>query len=140
MKPKTALQDIDLLEKFKPENLSRKTSLKCEKVNEVTFKITNEELTNVPTSYGQWGGYRTTKALAWIIGVGPNSWLARCENRACGPASFPQAKADALAMARGAIGDYYITNPIKHLNQLTVRLIENEGSNLIADTSQRPHD
>ena len=73
VKPKSASEAFDVAaSEFKPENLSPKTDLplKCEKVNEVTFKITNGELTNVPASHGQWGGYRTTKALAWIIKLG----------------------------------------------------------------------
>jgi hypothetical protein len=90
----------------------------------VTFKITNGELTNVRTLHGQWGGYRITRALAWVINIGPNSWLARCGNQACGPSTFPQAKADALAMARGAVGDYLIEDPIRHLNELQSRVAD----------------
>ena len=90
----------------------------------MTFKITNVELTNIPASHGQWGGYRTTKALAWVINIGPNSWLARCGNQACGPSTFPHAKADALAMAKGAVGDYFIDDPIRHLNELQSRVAD----------------
>jgi len=69
----------ELPDEFKLENLLPKTSsaLKCEKVNELTFKITNGELTNVPASHGQWGGCRTTKTLAWIIRLGSEGWVAR---------------------------------------------------------------
>ncbi len=69
MKPKTASQDADFLEEFEPENLSQKTKLHFERVNEVTFKLTDGEVTNVPASHGQWGGYRTTKAVAWVIKI-----------------------------------------------------------------------
>jgi hypothetical protein len=112
VKPKSASQRIETTVEFKQESLSPKRQpLTCERVNEVTFKITNGELTNVPTSHGQWGGYRTKKALAWVINVGPNSWLARCGNQACGPSTFPQAKADALAMARGQSATTSSTTP-----------------------------
>lgn len=128
VKPKSASEAIELAPEFKPENLSPKAStpLKCEKVNEVTFKVTNGELTNVPASHGQWGGYRTTKALAWVICVVPGKWLARCRDMVCGPLSLTKAKPAAMKMAKGAVGDYYIGNPIAHLNGLTARLINSE--------------
>jgi hypothetical protein len=96
-------------------------------VNEVAFKLTNGELTNVPASHGQWGGYRTTKAVAWVINIAPGQWLARCRDEASGPSSFSEAKANALAMARGTCGDYFIENPIDHLNGLQARLLNREG-------------
>ena len=101
--PKSASEASDAAVKFKPENLSSKSHppLQCEKVNEVTFKITEVELTNVPASHGQWGGYRTTKAFAWIIKLGSEAWVARCGDQICNPTSFKEAKSQALAMARG---------------------------------------
>ena len=88
LKPKPALEGIEDTAEFKPKNLSLKTSpLRCERVNDSTFKITNGELTNVPASHGQWSGYRTTKALAWIIKLGPHAWLARCSDQVCGQPS-----------------------------------------------------
>ena len=96
-------------------------------MNEVTFKLTDGEVTNVPASHGQWGGYRTTKAVAWVINIAPGQWLARCRDEVCGPSSFHEAKANALAMARGACGDYFIENPIDHLNGLQARLLDCDG-------------
>jgi hypothetical protein len=96
-------------------------------VNEVNFKLTDGEVTNVPASHGQWGGYRTTKAVSWVINIAPGQWLARCRGEACGPSSFNEAKANALAMARGACGDYFIENPIDHLNGLQARLLDRDG-------------
>jgi hypothetical protein len=52
-----------------------------------------------------WRGYRTSKALAWIIKLESDAWLARCGNQVCGPSSFSEAKANAFAMAKGAPGD-----------------------------------
>ena len=72
-KPKSASQDYDFSEEIKPENRSQKTHLRFEKVNDVTFKLTDGEATNVPASHGQWGGYRTTKAVAWVINIAPGS-------------------------------------------------------------------
>jgi hypothetical protein len=88
-------------------------------VNEVTYKITNGEHTNVPAYHGHWGGYRTPKAVAWLMGLGNAQWLARCGDQACGPTTFSNAKALAIAMtAVGACGDYTVERPIAHLNGL----------------------
>ena len=127
MKPKMASQGSDFLDEFEPENLSLKTKLHFERMNEVTFKLTDGEVTNVPASHGQWGGYRTTKAVAWVIKIAPGHWLARCRDEVSGPSSFNEAKANALAMARGAYGDYFIENPIDHLNGLQARLLDRDG-------------
>jgi hypothetical protein len=89
--------------------------------------LTNGELTNVLASHRQWGGYRVTKAIAWVICLVPGSWLARCQDMACGPSSLAEAKAAAMAMANGAIGDYRIANALTHLNGLTARLSERFG-------------
>ena len=126
-RPKLASQESDFLDEFEPKNLSQKTKLHFERLNEVTFKLTDGEATNVPASYGQWGGYRTTKALALVINIAPGQWLARCRDEACGPSSFHEAKANALAMARGAHGDYFVENPIDHLNGLQARLLDGDG-------------
>jgi hypothetical protein len=122
-KPKVGLQNSDFSEEFKPENRYQKTHLFFEKVNNVTFKLTDGEATNVPASHGQWGGYRTTKSVAWVINIAPGEWLARCRNEVSGPSYFNEAKANALAMARGGPGDYFIENPINHLNGLQAHLL-----------------
>ena len=111
VKTKAGSQGADLLSEFEPENLYQKAKLHFEQVNEVTFKLTDGEVTNVPASHGQWGGYRTTKAVAWVINLAPGQWLTRCHDKSSGPSSFHEAKANALAMARGAHGDYFIENP-----------------------------
>jgi hypothetical protein len=101
---------------------------KFERVNEATWKLTNGEQTNVPASHGQWAGYRTSKAIAWVICVAPGKWLARCGDRASGPQSLSEAKANAFAMAKGADGDYRIENPVTHLNGLQALLVDREAS------------
>jgi hypothetical protein len=127
LNPKPASQDPELLGEFKPENLSRKTNLRFQRVNEVTFKLTDGESTNVPTSHGQWGGYRTTKAVAWVIKIGPDSWLARCGDRSCGPATFDKAKADALNITRGSYHEVRLLDPIAYLNRLHARMAKRDG-------------
>ncbi len=104
--------------------------LQFERVNEVTWKLTNGEMTNVPACHGFWGGYRTPKAIAWVIDVGVNkpAWLARYKDQCCDPSSLKEAKAAALAMAKGAAGDYRLSNTIAHLSGLTARLLDTEAA------------
>ena len=63
----------DLKAPKRPPNPSR---FRFEQVNEVTWKLTNGEITETPASHGQWGSCRTTNALAWVIRVAPRKWLA----------------------------------------------------------------
>ena len=49
-----------------------------------------------------WGGYRVTKAIAWVINVAPNAWLARCGDQTSNPLALTAAKSE--AMAKGACG------------------------------------
>ena len=117
-------QDIEntsvLAPKKRPPNPSR---FSFEKVNEVTWKLTNGEMTNVPACHGFWGGYRTSKAIAWVIQV-EGKWLARCKDQTSNPMPLNEAKAAAMAMAKGADGDYVVTNPIAHINGLTAILLD----------------
>ena len=118
------IENVRVLEaKKRPPNPSR---FKFEEVNDATWKLTNGEWTNVPASHGQWAGYRTTKAIAWVIGLAPGKWLARCGDETCGPELLKHAKANATAMAKGGAGDYRIRNPISHLNELQARLLDAE--------------
>ena len=83
-------------------------------------------MTNVPASHGQWGGYRTSKAIAWVINIAPNARLTRCGDQTSNPVTISAAKAEAMAMAKGACGDYVVSNPIAHLNGITAILLERE--------------
>jgi hypothetical protein len=57
------------------------------------------------------------------LGLGNAQWLARCGDQCCGPTTFANAKAAAIAMsAAGACGDYTVKRPIAHLNGLQVRM------------------
>ena len=127
MTPKLASQELIYCVNLNRKIYLKNSNLHFERVNEVTFKLTDGEVTNVPASHGKWGGYRTTKAVAWVINVAPGQWLARCRDEISGPSAFNEAKANALAMARGACGDYFIENPIDHLNGLQARLLDRDG-------------
>jgi hypothetical protein len=111
------LQDTETQRKFRYKSgISKK--LTVERVNEVTFKVTDGEMINTPASHGQWPGFRTTRAAAWIIQAAPNEWLARKGDQGAGPMPFSEARAVALAMAKGAAGDYRIEDPISHLHAI----------------------
>ena len=71
-----------------------------------------------------------SKAIAWVINVAPNAWLARCGDQTSNPLALIAAKSAAMAMAKGACGDYVVSNPIAHLNGLTAILLERESKGL----------
>ena len=58
-------------ERLKPVPASAYKHLKLELVNTGTWKVVDPNIkTDVPAKLGHWGGYRTTKALAWVIDLG----------------------------------------------------------------------
>ena len=129
-----ASQDIEitsvLAPKKRPPNPSR---FKFEKVNEVTWKLTNGEMTNVPAQIGFWGGYRVTEAIAWVINVAPNAWLARRGDQTSNAFPLHEAKSAAMAMAKGAPGDYRVKDSIAHLNGLQARLFDGAAAGVLTN-------
>jgi hypothetical protein len=83
----------------------QKAGLSWIKVNDVTWKLTDGKMSRTPASHGQWGGYETERALAWVIEVGwpfgQSAWHARCGDRSYGPTDFNIAKQAAAALASG---------------------------------------
>ena len=59
----------------------------------------------------------------WVIQV-EGKWLARCKDQSSNPMPLNEAKAAAMAMAKGAPGDYVVMNPIAHLNGIAARLLD----------------
>lgn len=88
----------------------------------MTWKVTDGTLTDVPPSLGKWGGYRTTKAIAWLMGVGPKQWVARCGDMASHPLPLAAAKRAAKRMVVSGLHDYLVTDAdAPDLNDLTVQ-------------------
>ena len=58
-----------------------------------------------------------------LLKLGPDAWVARCGDHICNPTSFNEAKSQALAMARGADGDYLVQDAIRELNELEARVL-----------------
>jgi hypothetical protein len=117
--PFSCLQHTDLPNNFCPKiEISEKKPLTFEQVNDVTWKLTDGEGINVPTSHGQWAGYRTTKAIAWVIEVAPGYWFARYQSQSSRPTSLKKAKARAVGMATGSVREREVADPIRRLNFL----------------------
>ena len=89
---------------------SEKTPLRFEQVNEVTWKLTDGTHTDVPASPGKWGGYRTTKAVAWVMEVGPKQWVARCDDMGSQLLPLAEAKNAAKRMVVSGLYDYLVTD------------------------------
>jgi hypothetical protein len=95
-------------------------TLTFEQVNEVTWKVTDGR-GSIAWSGDRSGGYRTTRAVAWLMGVGNGQWIVRYRNRASKPMRLPKAKAYALEMVRGVWAGRVLTDPIKNLHQETLK-------------------
>jgi len=57
-------------------------------------------------------------------------------DRACGPMTLHEARVAAVAMANGACGDYLVPDPIRHLNALTVCLLDEPMPEATVDEPQ----
>ena len=55
-----------------PKSILSKTTrdLRFEEVNAVTLKLTDGRGSLVPACHGYWPGYQTTRAVAWLMGIG----------------------------------------------------------------------
>jgi hypothetical protein len=91
-----------------------------EQVNEVTWKLTDGTGTNTPASYGKWAPFRTTKALAWLEGIGKGLWVARYRKTASKPMKLSAAKRYALDMVKGVCTGVKPVDPIADLNRAAV--------------------
>ncbi len=72
----------------------------------------------MPACHGHWAGYRTTKAVAWVIEVAAGYWLARYQDQSSRPMSLKKAKARAVDMARGSVREREVADPVRRLNFL----------------------
>jgi hypothetical protein len=100
-------------------------NLRFEQVNACTWKLTDGSMTITPTPPGrQWEGHKTTRALAWLMGLGHGKWLARYRDQAIGPSAFNKAKADVLKMVRREARGDRLINPITYANKLQTRIEE----------------
>ena len=108
---------------IKPRNLS------FEQINEVTIKLTDGRGSLVPASHGQWAGHHTTRAVAWLMGIGNGRWIVRYRNKASKPMKLPAAKKYALEIVKGIRPGRVVTDPIGDLNRMQAVLVEYEAIN-----------
>jgi hypothetical protein len=94
-------------------------SLGFEPINEVTWKLTDGRGSNAWDGYR--GGYRTTRAVAWLMGVGGGKWVVRYRGKASRPMRLAKAKAYAIEMVKGIRPGSIVTDPIRELNLLEAK-------------------
>ena len=103
--------------------------LRFEQVNEVTFKLTDGKGSLVPARHGHWSGHQTTRAIAWLMGIGNGRWIVRYRNKASRPMKLPAAKKYALEMVNVIRPGRVVTDPIGDLNRMQTVLVEFEAAN-----------
>ena len=92
--------------------------LRFEQVNEVTVKVTDGRGSLVPACQGYWSGYQTTRAVAWLMGIGNGRWIVRYHNKASRPMKLPAAKKYALEIVKGIRPGRAIDDPLRELNRM----------------------
>jgi hypothetical protein len=90
-----------------------------EEVNPATWKLTDGTGTNTPASYGKWPAFRSTKAIAWVIGICNGLWLVRYRDKASRLMKLPAARKYALEMVKGVRPGVIVDDPVTHLNKIT---------------------
>ena len=108
----------------KIEQSAKRRDLSFEQINEVTWKITDGVGSNAWTGGRPGASYRTTRAIAWLMGIGNGRWVVRYRNRASRPMKLSAAKRYALEMIRGIRPGRIVTDPIGDLNRMQVVLAE----------------
>jgi hypothetical protein len=98
------------------EQAGNRHDLRFEEVNEVTWKLTDGR-GSIAWSGDRSGGYRTTRAVAWLMGVGNGQWIVRYRNKASRPMKLNAAKKYAIEMVRGVRPGRVVADPIAELNQ-----------------------
>ena len=94
-----------------------------EQLNQVTWKVTDGRMSNA-WSGDRGGGHRTTRAVAWLIGIGAGMWVCRYRSKASRPMKLPAAKKYIIEMIQGIRSGTKIVDPIRRLHVLNVDAIE----------------
>ena len=103
--------------------------LRFEQVNEVTVKVTDGKGSLVPACHGHWSGHQTTRAVAWLMGIGNGRWIVRYRNKASRPMKLPAARKYALEMVGGIRLGQVVADPIGDLNRMQAVLEEYAAAN-----------
>jgi hypothetical protein len=102
-------------------------NLRFEEVNAVTVKLTDGRGSLVPTCHGHWSGYQTTRAVAWLMGIGNARWIVRYRNKSSRPMKLPAARKYALEMIKGIRSGRVVHDPIGELNAMQSVIAEYEA-------------
>ena len=121
----TALETVENQEPQEPESDlgDQRRELAFEQVNEVTWKLTDGR-GSIAWSGDRSGGYRTTRAIAWLMGVGGGRWIVRYRNKASKPMRLPKARDYALEMVKGVWAGQTLIDPIHHPHQACLKMME----------------
>ena len=103
---------------------AKRRDLSFQQINEVTIKVTDGVGSNAWTGGRPGASYRTTCAIAWLMGIGNGRWIVRYRNRASRPMKLSAAKRYAPEMIRGIRPGRIVTDPIGDLNRMQVVLAE----------------
>jgi len=98
-------------------------TLAFERINEVTWKLTDGR-GSLAWSGDRSGSYRTSRALAWLMGIGGGLWIVRYRDKSSKPMKLPKAKVYALEMVKGIRPGKDITDPIGRLQRLHLDVLE----------------
>jgi hypothetical protein len=107
--------------------------LHFEQVNEATWKVTDGTGTVVPTCHGYWAGYRTTRAIAWVICVKGGLWIARHKRRSSLPLPLSKAKAYALDLIDGIRDGVPVEDSVRHLLAMAAYVAPQVGEQGVAN-------
>jgi hypothetical protein len=101
----------------------QRRELAFEPVNAVTWKLSDGRGSNA-WGGNRGGGYRTTRAVAWLLGIGSGLWVVRYRDKASKPMKLPKAKTYALEMVKGVRPGKVIADQIGRLHRLHVDVLE----------------
>jgi hypothetical protein len=116
------------LQEPKTDEADKRRELAFEQINEITLKLTDGR-GSIAWSGNRSGGYRTNRAVAWLMGIGNGRWIVRYRDKASKPMKLPVAKKYALEMVRGIRPGRVMADPIGDLNSMQAVLAEYEASN-----------
>jgi hypothetical protein len=86
-----------------------------ERLDEVTWKLTDGKGSNA-WAVDRSGNHRTTRAIAWLMGIGSGKWIARYRNKWSKAMTLAKAKQYALEMVKGIRPGGVPADPIRHLH------------------------
>ena len=135
--PASELLENQGLQDAKNAQSGKRRQLSLQQVNEVTLKVTDGRGSLVPSSHGQWAGHHTSRAVAWLMGIGNGRWMVRYRNKASRPMKLPAARKYAVEMVRGIRPGRVVVDPIGDLNRMQAVLAEYEAINSGEDCDGR---